>query len=209
VNEDIIISNAVTLASSLGCSYSEADIRKVQSIIINTGIVIPDKMPADYHGKSTIEAYIIAKIKRDEDLKQPEKKLIKSVLCAIKAYEKQNITTTTTTTTTTVASDSETTALPPLPLAEAPVDNDTIVALNATIVALNAKIHELQNIIAAKDAIIVAKDAIIASYTNTTTTTTTIDTQNPWSQHFSQKFQKPYWYNSCTKLSSWVKPHDA
>ena len=68
---------------------SRDDIQKVRNVIEKYEITLPEKLPDEYEGKSVFEAYLMAWMKKEKDMKPAEKKLIKDVIKAATKDEKE------------------------------------------------------------------------------------------------------------------------
>jgi hypothetical protein len=81
--------------------------------------------------------------------------------------------------------------------------NDEIAALKREIEALKLENAQLRNKLANSSS---APAPAPKHVKEGDTALATAAAATTWTEHFSQKFQRPYWYNSETKLSSWTKP---
>jgi hypothetical protein len=202
---------------------------RISNLIVNSKFKLPARLPANYSSLSSVDSYLFAKTKNESEQTAAEKKIIRDVIKLIekddkaiakaqkdaaKALKAANKKPTT---------NKKPTNKKPT-LSQIILQKDAIIAHLQSILITNNITFDITNINITNNN---NTNTTNATTTNATTTNATNVTNNepdnndadadadeqpesnPWTEHFSQKHQKPYWYNNITKLSSWVKPIDA
>ena len=191
---------------------------RINTLMIN--FKMPARLPANYASLSPIDSYLFAKTKGESLQTAAEKKIIRDVIKLIEKDDKaiakaakdaakaaKDADKPAKTNTTAKKSKKPT-------LTQIIAHKDTIIAQHTALLIANNISIPTTNTDADDDAIFNNTGVI---NNNNTIDNNTIDNNNDdvspivsnqWSQHFSEKQQKPYWYNNVTKLSSWVKPID-
>ncbi len=70
----------------MNVNNDDNDMLLLFKIIEKYEITLPEKLPAEYAGKSVSDAYLMARVKKEVDMKGSEKKLIRDI---IKGAEKE------------------------------------------------------------------------------------------------------------------------
>jgi hypothetical protein len=199
---------------------------RISNLIVNSKFKLPARLPANYVSLSSVDSYLFAKTKNESEQTAAEKKIIRDVIKLIEKDDKaiakaqkdaakaQKATTNKNKKPTTNANKNKKPTL-----TQIIANKDAIIAHLQSILITNNIPFDITNINitnytnydATTDNNLSDNNATNANDTTDTGDNDTGDTdnENPWTEHFSQKHQKPYWYNNLTKLSSWIKPIDA